>query len=135
MITPGMERWLNKYRRVIDAGELTRVLRFLSNESGDPGLQDVEKRSLALLLGKVLDGNFILFKNTNPDNVGFEVSFFLQLKGWPRSIIGTRHPADEVKGWTRTQIETDLLNEYNRTIDWGQNVLREVIKKADYVEI
>ena len=135
MITPGMERWLNKYRRVIDAGELTRVLRFLSNESGDPGLQDVEKRSLALLLGKVLDGNFILFKNTNSNNPGHGVTLFLQLKGWPGSIVKTNHSTDLAKDWTRTQIETDLLNEYDRTIDWGQNVIREVIKKADYVEI
>lgn len=134
MITPGMEKWLNKYRRVIDAGELYRALRFLSNES-DYSLQPVEKRSLALLIGKVLDGNFILFKNTNSNNPGHGVTLFLQLKGWPGAIVKTNHSTDLAKGWTRAQIETDLIYEYDRTIDWGQNVFREVIKKAGYVEI
>lgn len=134
MITPRMEKWLNKYRRVIDAGELYRALRFLSNES-DYSLQPVEKQSLALLLGKVLEGNFILFKNTNSSNPGHGVTLLLQLKGWPGAIVNTNHPEDLVKDWTRTQVETDLINEYDRIIDWGQNVLREVIKKADYVEI
>ena len=47
----------------------------------------------------------------------------------------TNHSTDLAKGWTRTQIETDLIYEYDRTIDWGHNVFREVIKKAGYVEI